>query len=76
MIEVEGVRLCTEAFGDAADPAVLLVTGLGASMLWWEGGFCRRLADHARFVIRYDHRDTTHPAAQTARHRADRWPAS
>ena len=27
-------------------------------MLWWEDGFCRLLAEHGRFVIRYDHRDT------------------
>jgi pimeloyl-ACP methyl ester carboxylesterase len=32
--------------------------GLGASMLWWEEGFCRMLAEGGRFVIRYDHRDT------------------
>jgi pimeloyl-ACP methyl ester carboxylesterase len=32
--------------------------GIGASMLWWEEGLCRRLADGGRFVIRYDHRDT------------------
>jgi pimeloyl-ACP methyl ester carboxylesterase len=32
--------------------------GIGASMLWWEEGFCRMLADGGRFVIRYDHRDT------------------
>jgi pimeloyl-ACP methyl ester carboxylesterase len=32
--------------------------GIGASMLWWEEGFCRMLADAGRFVIRYDHRDT------------------
>jgi pimeloyl-ACP methyl ester carboxylesterase len=32
--------------------------GIGASMLWWEEGFCRMLADRGRFVIRYDHRDT------------------
>jgi pimeloyl-ACP methyl ester carboxylesterase len=57
-IEVNGVELCTESFGDAADPPVLLVMGIGASMLWWEEGFCRNLADGGRFVIRYDHRDT------------------
>jgi pimeloyl-ACP methyl ester carboxylesterase len=58
MIEANGVELCAEAFGDPADPAVLLVMGIGASMLWWEEGFCRMLADGGRFVIRYDHRDT------------------
>ena len=58
MIEANGVELCTEPFGDPADPGVLLVMGVGASMLWWEKGFCRLLADGGRFVIRYDHRDT------------------
>jgi pimeloyl-ACP methyl ester carboxylesterase len=58
MIEANGVELCTECFGDPADPPILLVMGLGASMLWWETGFCRLLAGGARFVIRYDHRDT------------------
>ncbi|MFD0531631.1 alpha/beta fold hydrolase [Kitasatospora arboriphila] len=54
----DGVELCTESFGDPADPPVLLVMGIGASMLWWEEGFCRLLAGGRRFVIRYDHRDT------------------
>lgn len=58
MIEVSGVELCTEAFGDPVDPPILLIMGIGASMLWWEEGFCRMLADGWRFVIRYDHRDT------------------
>jgi pimeloyl-ACP methyl ester carboxylesterase len=58
LIEVSGVELCTEAFGNPADPPILLIMGIGASMLWWEEGFCRKLADGGRFVIRYDHRDT------------------
>jgi pimeloyl-ACP methyl ester carboxylesterase len=58
MIETNGVELCTEAFGDPADPAILLVMGIGGSMLWWEEGFCLLLAQGGRFVIRYDHRDT------------------
>jgi pimeloyl-ACP methyl ester carboxylesterase len=58
MIEVNSVELCTESFGGPSDPAVLLVMGIGASMLWWEEGFCRLLAGGGRFVIRYDHRDT------------------
>src|SRR5206468_3255081 len=47
-----------ESFGERADPPVLLIMGVGASMLWWEEGFCRLLAEGGRFVIRYDHRDT------------------
>ena len=58
MIVANDVELCTEPFGDATDPPILLVMGVGASMLWWEEGFCRRLAEGRRFVIRYDHRDT------------------
>lgn len=58
MVRANGVQLCTESFGDPADPPVLLLMGMGGSMLWWEDGFCRMLADGGRFVIRYDHRDT------------------
>ncbi|MFI7358997.1 alpha/beta fold hydrolase [Streptomyces avidinii] len=59
MIETAGIRLCTESFGNPSDPPVLLIMGTGASMLWWEEGFCRMLAEGGpRFVIRYDHRDT------------------
>lgn len=58
IIETGGIQLCTEPFGEPTDPPVLLVMGLGASMLWWEEEFCRSLADGGRLVIRYDHRDT------------------
>jgi len=57
-IDVNGVGLCTESFGDLADPPILLVMGLGGSMLWWPDEFCRLLAEPGRFVIRYDQRDT------------------
>ena len=57
-IEANGVELCTEPFGDTADPPILLIMGIGSSMLWWEEDFCRMLAGGGRFVIRYDHRDT------------------
>ena len=61
-MRVNGVELCVDAAGDAADPTVLLIGGMGASMDWWEDEFCQRLArgqgQGGRFVIRYDHRDT------------------
>jgi hypothetical protein len=38
MIEPNDVELCTESFGGPSAPAVLLVMGVGASMLWWEEG--------------------------------------
>jgi pimeloyl-ACP methyl ester carboxylesterase len=58
MIEANGVELCTESFGRPADPPILLIMGIGGSMLWWEEAFCRLLIEGGRFVIRYDHRDT------------------
>lgn len=58
MMEVNGVALCVETFGDESDPALLLIMGGGASRLWWEDELCERLASGGRFVIRYDHRDT------------------
>jgi pimeloyl-ACP methyl ester carboxylesterase len=58
MVEVNGVGLCVETFGEDRDPAVLLIMGAAASMLLWEDDFCERLASGGRFVIRYDHRDT------------------
>ena len=58
MIEADGVELCTEPLGNPAHPPILLIMGTGASMVWWEEGFCQLLADGGRFVIRYDHRDT------------------
>ena len=58
MIEANGVELCTEPFGDPAHPPILLVMGIGGSMLWWDERFCRMLAGGGRLVIRYDHRDT------------------
>ena len=58
IIDVNGVDLCVDTAGDAADPAILLIGGMGSSMDWWEEEFCQRLAAGGRFVIRYDHRDT------------------
>jgi pimeloyl-ACP methyl ester carboxylesterase len=75
LIEANGVELCTESFGDPADSPVLLIMGIGASMLSWEEEFCRMLADGGRFVIRYDHRDTgrsaTYPPGRPAYTGAD-----
>ena len=58
IVEVNGVGLCVDTAGDTADPAILLIAGLGSSMDWGEDGFCQQLAGGGRFVIRYDHRDT------------------
>src|SRR3954451_21612429 len=58
LLRVRGIELCAETFGDPDDPAVLLVAGAAASMLWWDEGWCAALAAGGRYVVRYDHRDT------------------
>jgi pimeloyl-ACP methyl ester carboxylesterase len=54
---VNGVALCWEGFGERSDPPLLLAHGAGDSMIAWREGFCERLADGGRFVVRYDNRD-------------------
>jgi pimeloyl-ACP methyl ester carboxylesterase len=51
------VSLACDTFGDPGDPAVLLVMGFGAQLISWHEDFCRQLAAHGRYVIRYDNRD-------------------
>ncbi|MEU8133655.1 alpha/beta fold hydrolase [Streptodolium elevatio] len=51
------VELFTEAFGDPADPAVLLVHGAGHSAAAWDDEFVARLVHGGRHVVRYDSRD-------------------
>ena len=46
-----------ETLGSPADPALLLVMGLGAQLIVWPDGFCEQLAEHGFFVVRHDNRD-------------------
>jgi pimeloyl-ACP methyl ester carboxylesterase len=57
-VTANGVKLCVQTFGQAGDPAILLIAGAECSMDWWEDEFCELLAAGPRFVIRYDLRDT------------------
>ncbi|MGP3934119.1 alpha/beta fold hydrolase [Nonomuraea sp. KM88] len=57
-IESNGVRLWCETLGDAADPAMLLVMGLGAQGTSWPDDLCEMLRAGGHYVIRYDNRDT------------------
>src|ERR687885_217613 len=63
MIDVDGVRLCTETFSAPGDPPVLLIMGSAASMLWWDDALCAALAAGGRFVVRLGPRDTGRSAA-------------
>ena len=52
-----GIRLCYDTFGDPADPALLLIMGLGTQMVAWHEDFCARLVGEGFHVIRFDNRD-------------------
>ena len=65
MVKVNDIDICTEAFGNPADPTILLVQGACASMIRWEADFCRQLVDGGRYVIRFDNRDVGRSTAYT-----------
>lgn len=56
-VTANGLKICYEEFGDPADPAVLLIMGLGTQMIAWPEAFCQHLAAGGYRVIRFDNRD-------------------
>jgi pimeloyl-ACP methyl ester carboxylesterase len=54
---VNGIDIAYETQGDQANPALLLVMGLGAQLIVWPDAFVDQLVDRGFFVIRYDNRD-------------------
>src|SRR4051794_5210233 len=52
------VELYYEAFGSAADPAFLMVNGLGSQSINYDDEWCRMFAARGYHVIRFDNRDT------------------
>jgi pimeloyl-ACP methyl ester carboxylesterase len=57
-----------EDMGDPNDPAVLLIMGVGAQLLWWRKAFCEKLVDQGLRVIRYDNRDVGLSSKLDGRH--------
>ena len=56
-LDANGVRLAYDDFGNANDPAILLIMGMATQMTAWPLSFCRGLADRGFYVVRYDNRD-------------------
>jgi pimeloyl-ACP methyl ester carboxylesterase len=56
-VQANGLQLYYETLGDPADPALLLVMGLGAQLIDWPQEFCEQLAGRGFHVIRFDNRD-------------------
>lgn len=55
--KLNGVELAYDTFGNASDPPLLLVMGLGAQMIRWDEEFCKPLSAKGYWVIRFDNRD-------------------
>lgn len=56
-VVTRGITLHYDTFGDARDPAVLLIMGLGTQMIAWRTSLCESLARRGLFVVRFDNRD-------------------
>jgi pimeloyl-ACP methyl ester carboxylesterase len=56
--KANGVELEYDTFGDPANPALVLIMGLGAQMIDWPAEFAEQLAGHGFHVIRFDNRDS------------------
>ena len=52
------IEIAYEAFGTEGDPALMLLHGLGSSMLVWPEEMCAGFVDRGFFVLRMDHRDS------------------
>jgi len=57
-VAARGIELAYEAFGQAGDPAMVLVMGWATQMIAWPDEICERLAARGHFVVRFDNRDT------------------
>lgn len=53
----DGIELAYERMGNPADPAVILIMGLGAQMRIWPDSLCQALVDKGYQVVRFDNRD-------------------
>jgi pimeloyl-ACP methyl ester carboxylesterase len=63
--KLDGIELAYETFGDPADPAMLLVMGLGAQMIHWDEALCEMFAERGFHVVRFDNRDSGHSSKIT-----------
>ncbi len=52
------IEIAYETLGAEGDPALILLHGLGSSMLVWPEEMCAGFVDRGFFVLRMDHRDS------------------
>lgn len=56
-VDANGIRLAYDDFGNANDPAILLIMGMATQMTAWPLSFCQGLVDRGFYVVRFDNRD-------------------
>jgi pimeloyl-ACP methyl ester carboxylesterase len=56
-VTAHGIQIEYETFGNSSDRPLLLITGLGAQLIFWDNVLCRDLAARGHYVIRFDNRD-------------------
>jgi len=56
-VNVNGVEIVYDTFGESSAAPMLLIMGLGEQMIGWDEDFCTQLASHGYWVIRFDNRD-------------------
>ncbi|HEX6339970.1 alpha/beta hydrolase [Umezawaea sp.] len=56
-VKFQDLELEYDTFGDPADPALVLVMGLGAQMINWDVRLCGLFVDQGFHVVRFDNRD-------------------
>jgi len=56
-IATNGITLVYDTFGKRDAEPLLLIQGLSWQMIMWDDDFCRALAAHGYYVIRFDNRD-------------------
>ena len=56
-VAANGIELVYDAYGDEAEPPLVLVMGLGVSRFGWDEDFCQRIAARGFHVVRFDNRD-------------------
>jgi pimeloyl-ACP methyl ester carboxylesterase len=65
LVEVgSGITLCYERFGEASDPPLLLIMGLGQQLIAWPEDLVQELVGRGFQVVTFDDRDigrSTHP---------------
>lgn len=58
MIKVDDLQFWSESFGNKENSPIILIMGAGGQGILWPVEFCKQLAQHGYFIIRYDNRDT------------------